>query len=253
MRSKLKAFGTHLGISLVIFLIILYFILSQWYPFPFFSTDGGWKGISIVAFVDVVLGPCLTFIVYKSGKKYLKLDLTIIGIIQAAALSWGIYTVHHERPAAAVLVEDYFMTVTMYDVERHVNNEKLKTYSGRIPALICLNVPEKDLQATRLRSLQSGISMALFDEYYAPINKDTIPAMITRGFDLAAYVADKPRDMRIYDNFVKAHPKDLSDIAFLEWHGRTKWGYIAVRKHNFELIDFLPIQPLAVEKKKIKA
>lgn len=95
--------------------------------------------------------------------------------------------------------------------------------------------------------------MALYDEYYAPINKETIPAMIARGFDLAAYVADKPNDMQIYDKFVAAHRQQMANIAFLEWHGRTQWGYIAVRKDNLELIDFLAIQPLAVEKKKIKA
>jgi hypothetical protein len=251
--TRFNAFGTHIGISFVIFLIILYFILSHWYPFPFFSTDGGWKGIRIVAFVDVVLGPLLTLIVYKPGKKYLKFDLTVIGCIQAAALSWGIYTVHHERSAAAVLVEDYFTTVTMYDMQRHINADKLRAYSGHIPALIYLNVPEKELQATRLRSLQSGISMALDDEYYAPINKETIPAILTRAFDLAAYVADKPNDMRIYDQFVAAHRQQMANIAFLEWHGRTQWGYIAVRKDSLELIDFLAIQPLAVEKKKIKA
>ena len=141
----------------------------------------------------------------------------------------------------------------MYVMERHVNYDKLMSYSGRIPALIYLNVPEKELQATRLRSLQSSISMALFDEYYAAINQDTIPAITARGFDLAAYVADKPKEMRIYDKFAAVHRHELDKIAFLEWHGRAQWGYVAVNKRTLALIDFLAIPPVPVEKKQIKA
>ncbi|MEJ2399037.1 MAG: hypothetical protein P8Z67_12590, partial [Gammaproteobacteria bacterium] len=100
--TKLKAFASHLGISFLIFLIILYFIIFKWYPFPFFSTDGGWQGIRIIIGVDLVLGPLLTLIVFKPGKPGLKFDLSVIAIMQAGALAWGIWTVHHQRPIAAV-------------------------------------------------------------------------------------------------------------------------------------------------------
>ena len=110
--TKLKAFTTHLGISLVIFLIVLYFILVEWYPFPYFNTDGGWQGIRILAFVDIVLGPLLTLLVFKQGKRYLKFDLSIIALIQISALAWGISVIQRERPLAAVFIEDYFLTVS---------------------------------------------------------------------------------------------------------------------------------------------
>ncbi|MBI3562766.1 MAG: hypothetical protein HY080_13725 [Gammaproteobacteria bacterium] len=250
--TKLKAFGAHMGISFIIFLIILYFMLAHWYPFPFFSTDGGWKGIRIVLFVDIVLGPFLTLIVYKKGKRYLALDLTVIGMIQAAALSWGIWVVHHERPAAAVLVEDYFTTVTHYQLGNRLKPGELLRYSKHIPAMIFLNIPEKELQAARLRSLQGQILMTEFTEYYTAIDHSSLPLILQHVFALSDYVADKPQAKRIYDQFVAAHRSEMNTIAFFEWHGRTRWGYLAVDKNNFEVIDFLPIQPLPVEKKKIK-
>lgn len=250
--NKLKAFGIHFSISIVIFLIILYLILSQWYPFPFFTTDGGWKGISIVAFVDIVLGPCLTAIVYKPGKKYLKFDLTVIGILQVAALSWGVFTVHNERPIAAVLIEDYFTTVPHYDLPKQITNDQLIQYSGTIPAYIFLNVPDKDLQAARVRSLQTHVPMSEFAEYYAAIDKTTIPVMLTRAFDVAAYVADKPADKQRYDQFAATHAKELANIAFFEWHGRRQQGYLAVYRDTLKPVDFLAIRPLPVDKKKIR-
>lgn len=250
--SKLKAFGIHITISVLIFLVILYFILSQWYPFPFFTTDGGWKGVSIVAFVDFVLGPCLTAVVYKPGKKYLKFDLTVIGIIQVAALSWGIFTVHNERPIAAVLVEDYFTTIAQYDLPKHITPKQLIRYSGTIPAYIFLNIPEKDLQAARLRSLQSHEPMSVFDDYYAPVDKTTIPLLLNNAFDLATFVANKPDDKKLYERFVSSHSQDLVNIAFFEWHGRTQRGYLAVDKATLRPLEFLAIKPLSVEKKKIR-
>jgi hypothetical protein len=36
--------------------------------------------------VDVIIGPVLSFMVYKEGKKTLKMDLSIVILLQALAL-----------------------------------------------------------------------------------------------------------------------------------------------------------------------
>ena len=86
--TRLNAFLIHFSISLVIFFILLYFILVQWYPQPLFSTDGGWRVIRIIAVVHLMLGPLLTLIVFKPGKKGLKFDLSMIALVQVLAFSW---------------------------------------------------------------------------------------------------------------------------------------------------------------------
>ena len=80
LKYKLKAISIHLLLSLLIFVVILYFILFDWYPEPFFTAQGGWQGIQLMAFVDLVLGPVLTFIVYDQLKqrKLIILDLSVI-------------------------------------------------------------------------------------------------------------------------------------------------------------------------------
>ena len=91
---RVRAFLIHLAISFVIFLVLAYMIVVYWYPLPFFHTDGGWQGFRIIVGVNLVLGPLLTLIVYKPGKPGLKLDLTLIGMAQALALSWGIWVTY---------------------------------------------------------------------------------------------------------------------------------------------------------------
>ena len=72
--SRIKAFLIHLGISAVIFFILLYLIIFHWYPGFLFTADGGWQGVRIIAAVDLVLGPLLTLVVYKAGKPSLKME-----------------------------------------------------------------------------------------------------------------------------------------------------------------------------------
>jgi len=136
---KLKATSIHLLISLLIFAVILYVIIFDWYPEPFFTAQGGWQGIRLMAFVDLVLGPSLTFIVFNHLKprKEIVSDLSIIAVVQIAALIWGGYTVYTQRPIALVFWTDAFYTVTGEDYSvQGIDNPDFSRYSSHIPPLI---------------------------------------------------------------------------------------------------------------------
>ena len=49
--------------------------------------------------IDVILGPLLGLLVYKEGKKSLKFDLSVIILIQIAALCYGVFSIEQGRPA----------------------------------------------------------------------------------------------------------------------------------------------------------
>lgn len=66
--SRWKAAAIHFSISLLVFLFLLTLILWLWYPGILFSIDGGWSGLRLVIGVDLLLGPLLTLVVFKSGK-----------------------------------------------------------------------------------------------------------------------------------------------------------------------------------------
>ena len=48
---------------------------------------------------DVIVGPLLSLLVYKEGKKTLKMDLSIIVLIQVLATGYGVYAIAQSRPA----------------------------------------------------------------------------------------------------------------------------------------------------------
>lgn len=136
---KLKATSIHLFISVLIFLVILYFILIEWYPEPFFTAQGGMQGIRLMAFVDLVLGPSLTFIVYNQLKlrKELILDFSLIALVQISALIWGGFQVYTQRPIALVYWHDAFYTVTSDDYRvQGIDNPDFSQFSAHVPPLI---------------------------------------------------------------------------------------------------------------------
>lgn len=155
---KLKATAIHLGLSLLVFLVILYFILFEWYPEPFFTAQGGWQGIQLMAFVDLVLGPCLTLIVYDhlKSRRAIQLDMSLIVLVQVGALIWGGNQVYSQRPIALVFWADAFYTVTEDDyLSQGIKSPDFSQYSPYVPPLIYSRALETEAEMERFKELTS--------------------------------------------------------------------------------------------------
>jgi len=214
--SRIKAFLIHLGISLIIFSILLYFILFEWYPFPYFQIDGGWQGIRIIIGVDVVLGPLLTLIVFKPGKPKLKLDLSIIAILQFTALIWGINIVYTERPVAAVFTENYFTSIPLKDFERAgMTGKDLKKFGSSLPVLIYSNLPKPgdQLQALRIKALRQQKPLYMFSEYYERFSPEHID-------DLIANKIPRKTLINIYPEYKNEIAKTNKGVIYTALYGR---------------------------------
>lgn len=102
--SRFKAFLIHLGISACIGAVVLLTILWLWYPPPLFDADGGSTLTLLLIGVDLALGPLLTLIVFRSGKPSLRFDVSVIALLQASALAYGVWISAQSRPAYVVLL-----------------------------------------------------------------------------------------------------------------------------------------------------
>ena len=71
----------------------------------------------ILLAVDITIGPLITFIVYQKGKKSLKFDLTVVALLQVAALAYGMHTVFVGRPAFVVFSVDRFEVSRAYEID----------------------------------------------------------------------------------------------------------------------------------------
>jgi hypothetical protein len=143
--TKLKATALHLGISLLIFGYLAWQIYYNWYPEPYFSFDGGWQGMRLVAAVDLVLGPFITFLIFDLSKsrRAIIFDLVVIMIIQFGALAYGVVTTYIQRPVAIVLIDEFVISA----VEEHYGNslestDQLTQFSQEHPPIIFADMPK---------------------------------------------------------------------------------------------------------------
>jgi len=253
IMTRFKAFAIHLAISLVIFFILLYFILVQWYPEPLFATDGGWRVIRIIVGVDLILGPLLTLIVFKAGKPGLKFDLTMIALVQFLALSWGVWTSYNERPAAVIYTLDFFTPVPGHQLAEYgMSAEKLKQFGDEWPILIYIDVPEKELSNVLSKALAEKKPLYLYTEYYSKLSKEQAPVLKQSSMDIEKYVEDKPELKKIFQKSILANLAK-TNISYLALHSREKWVTAIFDLDEMRIIDVMDIEPSAyTNSKKVK-
>lgn len=117
MTLRVLFFFRHLAISLGIAGIVVWLIFWEWYPSPLHKALAVTDIFLLLLAVDVVLGPCLTLLVCKAGKKNLYFDLAVIFSLQLAALGYGLWTVAQARPAWLVFNVDRFDLVQVIDID----------------------------------------------------------------------------------------------------------------------------------------
>ncbi len=99
VSKRIRYFLGHLICSIVVGLLLLALVFLVWYPAPLASAEGVTAIVFMLLVIDVILGPLLSLFVYKEGKKTLKMDLSVIILIQVLALSYGVYAFAQSRPA----------------------------------------------------------------------------------------------------------------------------------------------------------
>lgn len=252
MKERLKAFLIHALISVLVLSATLALVALVWYPAPLFWADGGREVIGLIALVDMIIGPALTFVVYRKGKKSLKFDLSVIAVCQLAALAYGATVMYQQRPVFVTFVLDRFYTVTAQQVETQAPR-KLKDLAALTPRAsnwVYVRMPQ---DANALRQLFLGpnrgeLVLSLRTDLYAPLLDENLPLIMTKASDINALLKDserktRERDRQVLANFLAEHRVAEDDIVFLPFIARYQQMFVAYRKSDARLIGFLEIQP----------
>lgn len=165
--GKIKAFSIHFSISVLIFIVLTAIIYFALFPGPLFLTDGGIQGVKLIAGVDLVLGPLLTLLVYKQGKKGNRQDLTIIALLQVTMLIVGCYLVYNSRPIAVIFSDSKFHTMSQSSFEMHgIDSSKIAQHPFR-PKYFLIPEPKDSATASEVRiaQLSEGPLYLKYEQY----------------------------------------------------------------------------------------
>lgn len=174
MSARFRAFGWHLSASALVALLTLLLVFFVWYPAPLHDAVGVTRIFLILLTVDVILGPLLTLLVYKPGKKTLVFDLSVIVLLQIAALFYGLSAVAEGRPAWLVFSADRFDLVRVLDIDTRKLDQAAAQYQqpGWLgPQWVGASAPENIEQrnAIMIEAYQGGSDLAQRPDLYRPL------------------------------------------------------------------------------------
>jgi len=149
--SRKNAFLIHLGLSALVVGTVIVLVMVFWYPAPWMQVIGAANVLSILVTVDLVVGPCLTLLLFRPGKPGLVFDLCMIGAVQLAALGYGVSTVYQERPYYVVFVKDRFEVLAHKDVDAQaIKDESLRRKDWRQPVMAIASLPADSAERNRV-------------------------------------------------------------------------------------------------------
>jgi hypothetical protein len=108
MKFRLAALGLHLLGSCVALTLILGGLYLGWYRWPGWYLADAVQVTTVLAGVDLVAGPLLTFIIASAVKprRVLIRDIAVIVTVQLIALAYGTVSLWHGRPLYYAFSED---------------------------------------------------------------------------------------------------------------------------------------------------
>jgi hypothetical protein len=130
--SRWKASFIHLLISVLVLGGVAAYILYFWYPPALLHMTKADRLFLLIGCIDLVIGPLLTLIVYRTGKPSLKFDLCVIAILQVGFLVYGLHAAWISRPVFIVAVPDRFELVFANEISKKALEEARQTEFSRL-------------------------------------------------------------------------------------------------------------------------
>ena len=235
LRQRARAAGIHLLISAAIAALAAALVFGLWFPGFYRTVAGGRDLFLLVTSVDVILGPMLTFAVFNVAKgwKHLRRDLVVIGVIQLAALLYGLHTVYIVRPVGLVFEVDRFRVIAAGDVyEPDLPKAAIAYRSLPLtgPWLLGTRAPHPgDEHAEAVFMGLQGIDRAnrpLFWQPYA----DSVPDVLAKSRPLSLLLTHYPARAAEFRASLAEMKADAVTARFLPLVARGEWVIVVDAK-----------------------
>lgn len=242
MPARFKAFLVHLATSAVIALLVVLLVFRLWYPAPLHTALGVTHIFLLLLLVDVVLGPLLTLLVYKVGKRTLVFDLAVIACLQLSALGYGLWTVAEGRPAWLVFNADRFDLVQVVDIDGQQSQNARPEYRSAPwtgPQWVGAATPEdiKQRNALVFESVMGGSDMPQRPNLYRPLTEMT-EQLRGRALPLQALLSYNAEEQ--VRNALAAWPEAN---AWLPLMARVKPMVVLLNSERAEVVAVVDLRP----------
>ncbi len=208
MKFRLACFASHLFISVLIALLSLVLVFKIWYPAPLDKALGVADIFILLLCIDVVLGPLLTLVVAKKGKKTLKTDLLVIAVLQLAALLYGLHIVAQGRPVWLVFDSNRIELVQAYEAVTSPNAQKPFQQLGFFTGPLWASVGEVTREQRRNQEVYAQAELL---DAYSPerVSKVALPLKALKSVNLPEQLNAVLQYYPSADSFLPMGAKDF--------------------------------------------
>lgn len=243
---RLRASGIHFGISLCIAALAAVLVFGLWYPYPYREISGGRELFLLVVAVDVVMGPLITLAIFNRAKprRELLMDLTVVGMFQLAALTYGLWTVFMARPVHLVFEYSRMSVVHAIDVDPDLLAKAppgLQKLPLTGPTAITLR-PFKDsseqLEATM--AALSGSSLSTRTDLWQAYANATAE-ILKAAKPVTELNARFPKEATQIDEAIAATGRSATDLRYLPLLDRNAAWTVFLDSASAQPLGFLPL------------
>ena len=245
-KERLRASGIHLGISLCLAVLSAALVFGFWYPYPYREISGGRELFLLVVAVDVVMGPLITLAIFNRAKprRELLMDFTVVGLLQLAALGYGLWTVIEDRPVHLGFEYSRMSVVHAIDVDSDLLAKappSLQTLPVTGPTVIALRpfkTPAEQFDATT--AALKGFPLAARSDLwqaYEPVRAD----VLKEAKPVAELRARFSNQAAQIDRAIAATGKPVTDLRYLPLLSRKTAWTVLLDTTTAEPLGYLPL------------
>ena len=244
-KHRLRASVIHLTISLAIASLAALLVFGWWYPHPYRDLSGGRELFTLVVAVDVVLGPLITLVIFNAAKtrRHLLMDFSVIGLLQVAALTYGLWTVFVARPVHLVFEYNRMAVVHAVDIEPSLLTQAppdLQTLPWRGPTLLSLRPLQGNEAIESVLQAVGGIAQAAQPNLWQPY--DAARADILRESRPAAQLKERfPQHADTIDHAVTRTGLSLDQLRTLPLLSRKTAWTVLIDAQSAQPVGFVAL------------
>jgi hypothetical protein len=221
-REKFRATGLHFLVTLTLAACAAALIFLVWFPDPLQTMIGGTELFVLVTSCDVALGPLSSLVVYNSRKtrRALIFDYVVIGAVQLAALTYGVYILAGTRPVYIAFSTDRLEVVAARDIKESelaaAKDPQFRELPVTGPKMVGIVVPESERNDALFQSLD-GNEEHMRPRFYAPYAA-VLPQIRSHAQPIAELERRHPASKPLLDAAVAGLEVPPSSVAWLPVH-----------------------------------
>jgi len=246
-RDRFVAFAIHFLLTLALGALAAALIFLVWFPDPFQTMVGGTKLFELVVVCDLVLGPLISLVIYdkSKGRRKLVLDYTIVGVVQLAAMIYGVYIVAGTRPVYVAFSKDRFEIVVARDITDQELAAARDPQYAKLPLdgphLVAIRVPAADQQDALFQSVAGNEEHAR-PKFYAPY-ESALPDVRKRARTVEWLTRKFPRSKPLFDEAMKKVEIPPERVRWLPVRHRLGFWTALVDTADGKPIDWVAFDP----------